>query len=198
MGKKIIRLKESDLAKMVTESVNRYLRLEQKSLLMEMAYSPSDFLVISDTQARLAYIHLAKLLLFGNSTNNANDWLTQAINSHTIPYIAAKVTTGNHTKRNILAKSYWTNLFGDNFEDYEQQMRNFCAEAESEVQEGSQKMYHKDAPPHRTIEEAVSIGKSIIMSFAKKVVELSNTNDSNSIKMVLIPYRQELMKDLLV
>ena len=196
MGKKeVIRINEIDLCEMVTESVKRV--LQSQSLLTEEPYSPKPYFILLDTLARIAYFHLAKIFLFGNSTSDANIWLTQAINGHTIPYITATVTTGNKTKKKTIKDAFITNFFGNNFEDYEHQMRNFCIEAEDEVQTGSQEKFHKDAPSHRTIDDAVAIGKSVVFAFATKVVEMSNSTNEDEVKSVLVPYMEEQISSIL-
>ena len=214
--KETIRLTESQLREIVKESVervldesvvqtlnsieyetNKILQSKYGRLLLEEPYSPTPYTIVLDTQARITYIHLAKIFLFGNSTNDANTWLTQALNGHTIPYITSKVTTGDKTKMKKIKEGFIVNFFGKNFEDYETQMRNFCSEAETEVQEGSQKMFHRDAPPHRSIDEAVAIGKNVVIAFATKVCELAKSTNEEEVKSVLIPYMQNLIAPLL-
>ncbi len=186
-------MKESELCSMVEASVNKILQTRYGSQLLEEPYSPNPYTIVLDTHARIAYVHLAKIFLFGNSTNDANAWLTQALNGHTIPYITSKVTTGDKTKLKKVKEGFIVNFFGKDFEDYESQMRNFCTEAETEVQEGSQKQFHRDAPPHRTVDEAVAIGKNAVIAFATKVCELARSTNEEEVKSILIPYMQKLI-----
>ena len=195
MAKEVIRLTEAELSNMIVESVERV--LQSKGMLNEEPYSPNPYFVLLDTHARIAYIHLAKIFLFGNSTNDANIWLTHALNAHTIPFITSTVTTGNKTKKKTIKEVFITNFFGENFEKYEEQMRNFCEEAETEVQEGCQEKYHQDAPPHRTIENAMAIGKEIVIAFANKVLEIYKCTDIDTAKSILIPFMQEQIKQIL-
>lgn len=196
MAKSVV-LKESELCSLITKSVNKVLQTRNNGLLMEEPYSPEPYYILLDTHARIAYVHLAKIFLFGNTTNDANTWLTQALNGHTIPYITSKVTTGNKTKLEKVKEGFIINFFGKNFEDYETQMRNFCTEAETEVQEGSQKRFHRDAPPHRTIDEAVAIGKNVVIAFATKVCELAKNTNEEKVKSILIPYMQQLISQII-
>lgn len=193
MNNNVINITENEICLMIEESVNRILQIKHGGLLLEEPYSPTPYTIVLDTHARIAYVHLAKIFLFGDSTNNANTWLTQALNGHTIPYITSKLTTGDKAKLKKVKEGFIVNFFGKNFEDYETQMRNFCLEAETEVQEGSQKQFHRDAPPHRTIDEAVAIGKNVIMAFATKVCELAKSTNEEEVKSVLIPYMQNLI-----
>ena len=188
---------KEDHCSMVEESVNRILQMRNNGLLLEEPYSPEQYLILLDTHARITYAYLAKIILFGNSTNDANTWLIEALKGHTIPYITATVTTGNKAKLKTVKEAFIKNFFGKNFEDYETQMRNFCSEAEDEVQKGSQEKFHKDAPPHRTIDEAVAIGKKIVISFATKVCELAKRTNEEEVKSILIPYLQQLISQII-
>lgn len=181
MAKKIIRLTESELKEVINNAVKQ--AVEEKVLLTEMPYERNDYVYTVDKNARNAYIHLAKLLLYKNSTNDANKWINDVINNFTLPMLTAKVYVSQKARAKVLCKGYVENLFGKNFEDYDYQMENFCDSAirdmENEARtEGLSKLQHDD------INQSVALGKSIIVAYAKEIVKMSNgitQNEANSV-----------------
>lgn len=180
---------------LITEKQLHYIlgSTDDRELLMEMPYSPKDFMGNTDVHARIVYEHFAKLLLFGDSTNNASDWTNQILNKHTIPILISKVTGRPRVKTNLIIKGFKTNFFGEKFEDYEEQMANFCAAAEKEVKEGAMRLYNLTITPIRTTTEAVEFGRNIIEGFCDKVVELTNYTDFNEVYDILQPYVRNLL-----
>lgn len=179
---------------LITEEQLHYIlgSTSDRELLMEMPYSPKDFMGNTDVHARLVYELFDKILLFGDSTNNASDWTNQILNRHTIPILTSKVTGKPRVKTNLIIKGFKTNFFGDNFEDYEEQMSNFCAAAEIEVKEGAMRLYNSTITPIRTTKESVELGRNIIEGFCNKISELTNYTDFNEVYDILQPYVRNL------
>lgn len=170
--------------------------IEGKELLMEMPYSPSDFLIIVDSYARLYYTHLGKLLLFGDSTNNGSDWLNQIINRHITPLLTSKVTNGKSGLQKAIFKGFRTNFFSDDYSDFDTKMREFCSDASEEVTEGALKMYNKRIVPLRDINNALSIGKAIVIEFNNTIFQIcGNITDKDEIKSILKDKLQELFTE---
>ena len=164
--KKIV-INEYQLNKMLLDMERNY--TSGKYFINEMPYTPKDFLILADTSARKAYIHLAKIFLFGDSTRNAKDWLSQVINNFTIPMITSSVSKSVKLTKKGVKKAYLTNFFDDDFSEYEAQMEIFCKSAIDDVQNGSQRLYKKDAPPHLDIKDAITRSKPIITSYCNLV-----------------------------
>lgn len=101
---KNIRLNKTEL-KVIVERVTRQV-LEERGLLTEMPYERSDYVYAVDKDARNAYIHLAKLLLFKNRTNDANKWINDVINNFTLPMLTAKVYVSKRSQSKVLFKGY--------------------------------------------------------------------------------------------
>lgn len=181
MAKKIIRLTESELKEVINNAVKQ--AVEEKVLLTEMPYERNDYVYTVDKNARNAYIHLAKLLLYKNSTNDANKWINDVINNFTLPMLTAKVYVSQKARAKVLCKGYVENLFGKNFEDYDYQMENFCDSAIRDM-ENEARTEGLSKPQHDDINQSVALGKSIIVAYAKEIVKMSNgitQNEANSV-----------------
>lgn len=181
MAKKIIRLTESELKEVINNAVKQ--AVEEKVLLTEMPYERNDYVYTVDKNARNAYIHLAKLLLYKNSTNAANKWINDVINNFTLPMLTAKVYVNQKARAKVLCKGYVENLFGKNFEDYDYQMENFCDSAIRDM-ENEARTEGLSKPQHDDINQSVALGKSIIVAYAKEIVKMSNgitQNEANSV-----------------
>lgn len=181
MAKKIIRLTESELKEVINNAVKQ--AVEEKVLLTEMPYERNDYVYTVDKNARNAYIHLAKLLLYKNSTNDANKWINDVINNFTLPMLTAKVYVSQKARAKVLCKGYVENLFGKNFEDYDYQMENFCDSAIRDMEDEA-RTEGLSKPQHDDINQSVALGKSIIVAYAKEIVKMSNgitQNEANSV-----------------
>lgn len=181
MAKKIIRLTESELKEVINNAVKQ--AVEEKVLLTEMPYERNDYVYTVDKNARNAYIHLAKLLLYKNSTTAANKWINDVINNFTLPMLTAKVYVSQKARAKVLCKGYVENLFGKNFEDYDYQMENFCDSAIRDM-ENEARTEGLSKPQHDDINQSVALGKSIIVAYAKEIVKMSNgitQNEANSV-----------------
>lgn len=181
MAKKIIRLTESELKEVINNAVKQ--AVEEKVLLTEMPYERNDYVYTVDKNARNAYIHLAKLLLYKNSTNDANKWINDVINNFTLPMLTAKVYVSQKARAKVLCKGYVENLFGKNFEDYDYQMENFCDSAIRDMEDKA-RTEGLSKPQHDDINQSVALGKSIIVAYAKEIVKMSNgitQNEANSV-----------------
>mgnify|MGYP003557475917 FL=1 len=181
MAKKIIRLTESELKEVINNAVKQ--AVEEKVLLTEMPYERNDYVYTVDKNARNAYIHLAKLLLYKNSTNDANKWINDVINNFTLPMLTAKVYVSQKARAKVLCKGYVENLFGKNFEDYDYQMENFCDSAIRDMEDKA-RTEGLSKPLHDDINQSVALGKSIIVAYAKEIVKMSNgitQNEANSV-----------------
>ena len=182
MANKIIRLTESELHRIVRETTLRI--LEGTQLLTEMPYERKVFLTLVDTNAKNAYIHLAKIFLYGNSTNDANKWANEIVNKFTIPFLLGKVHVSNKARTKILVQGYIENLFGENFEDYELHMENFCATAIADVEDKAKKE-NLPIPTHNDIKQAMECGRDVLIAYANAVSSLSNGTTQEEANRIL-------------
>lgn len=171
MAKKTIVLNESKLSEIVENVTRQY--LEERCLLTEMPYERNDYVVVVDSNARNAYIHLAKLLLYKNTTNDANKWINDIINNFTLPMLTAKVYVSRKARSKVLLNGYIENFFGKDLEDYDYQMRNFCLSAIKDMEEKAKKNNLR-IPAHDDIEQSLTAGKNVIVAYANAISELSN------------------------
>lgn len=139
----------------------------------QMPYEQDVFFCLVDTNARNAYVHLAKIFLYGNSTNDANQWINEIVYKFTIPSLLGKVRVNNQARTKLLVRGYIENFFDKNFEDYELYMENFCAIAINEVEEKASKK-QQPIPVHDDIKQSMERGKSILIAYANAVASLSN------------------------
>ena len=172
MAKKIIRLTESELKEVVKDATQQV--LEERFLLAEMPYERNDFVYVVDKDARNAYLHLAKLILYKNSTNDANKWVNDIVNIFTIPMLTAKVYVSNKARSKVLCNGYVKNLFGKEFEDYETQMKNFCIGAIKDM-EHTAKKNNLAIPIHDDIGQSMQQGKNIVVVYANVVSTLADS-----------------------
>ena len=170
MAKKIIRLTEDELKEIVKGATQQV--LEERSLLTEMPYERNDFVYVVDKDARNAYLHLAKLILYKNSTNDANKWINDIVNNFTIPMLTAKVFVSNKARSKVLCNGYVKNLFGGKFEDYDTQMKNFCIAAIKDMEHTAMKA-NLAIPIHDDIGQSMQIGKNIVITYANAVSALT-------------------------
>ena len=171
MAKKIIRLTESELKEVVKNATQQV--LEERFLLTEMPYEKNDFVYVVDKDARNAYLHLAKLILYKNSTNDANKWINDIVNNFTIPMLTAKVYVTQKARSKVLWNGYVENLFGKRFEDYDTQMKNFCTAAIKDMKYKAQKA-KLTLPIHDDIEQSMQIGKNILIAYTDAISTLIN------------------------
>jgi hypothetical protein len=171
MKKKIIRLTENELKNVLNDAVKQV--LEEKPLLTEMPYERNDYVYTVDKDARNAYLHLAKLLLYKNSTNDANKWINDIINNFTLPMLTAKVYVSQKARAKVLVKGYIENLFGKDFEDYDYQMENFCNSAIRDMEDKARKE-GLSIPRHDDINQSMALGKGIVVAYAHEVAKMKN------------------------
>ena len=171
MAKKIIRLTENELKEIVKDATQQV--LEERFLLTEMPYERNDFVYVVDKDARNAYLHLAKLILYKNSTNDANKWINDIVNNFTIPMLTAKVYVTQKARSKVLWNGYVENLFGKRFEDYDTQMKNFCTAAIKDMKYKAQKA-KLTLPIHDDIEQSMQIGKNILIAYTDAISTLIN------------------------
>lgn len=171
MAKKIIRLTEEELREVVKDATVTI--LEERCLLTEMPYERNDFLYMVDKDARNAYIHLAKLLLYNNTTNDANKWINDIVNNFTIPMLTAKVYISQKARAKVLINGYINNFFGKDFVDYDYQMEDFCLSAIKDMEDKAKKVGN-NVPPHNDIKQSLILGKSVIIAYASAVAQLTN------------------------
>lgn len=171
MAKKIIRLTESELNEVVKDATLHI--LNEKMILNEMPYERSDFVYDMDKDARFAYLHLAKLLLYKNRTNDANKWINDTINNFTLPMLTAKVYVSKKARSKAIYKGYIENFFGKDFVDYEYQMENFCDSAIRDMEDKAKKD-GREIPQHDDIVQSMRLGKNIVIEYANKVVGMAN------------------------
>lgn len=169
MAKKRIYIKESELKYLISTSTKEIL----ENILTEMPYERVDFFIFVDTNARNAYIHLAKILLYGNNTNDLNGWINEIVNKFTIPSLLGKVYVSNKARAKVIINGYINNFFDKNFQDYTTQMENFCAVAISDV-EGKAKKNGLQPPIHNEIKTAIENGKNLIVDYANTVSSLAS------------------------
>ena len=166
---KAIRLTESQLSGIIKEVTLDL--LGSKVLLNEMPYKRADLLVLADAQARNAYKHIAKLLLYRNSTNDANKWANDIVNNFTLPVLKAKVDIKKDAWVKLMTQCYKTNFFGENFEDYNDAMREFCEEAIRDMEFNATKFRQK-APQHYEIDAMLIQGQGIVRNYAQTVIDV--------------------------
>lgn len=171
MKKKVIRLNEGELNKVIKETVQEL--LNERVLLTEMPYERSDYVCVIDKHARNAYTHLAKLLLYKNTTNDANGWINDIINNFTLPMLTAKVYISAKARAKVIFKGYIENLFGAEFEDYDEQMENFCYSAIRDMEGKAIKEWYL-VPQHDDVKQSISLGKNIIVAYAKDIAKMAN------------------------
>lgn len=124
-----------------------------------MPYTKKDFTLIANKNAIYAYKRLAEIILYHKDydKDKMNDILDELLNKYTLPIVGAMVYTTRRNKKEIIYDAYIGNLFGENFEDYEYQMRNFCEDA------------LLNEMPEEEIREKIKNGKDLIISYAKTV-----------------------------
>lgn len=169
MAKKVIKLNESELKGIVRETVQEV--LNERALLTEMPYERNDYVYAVEKDARNAYIHIAKLLLYKNTTNDANKWINDIINNFTLPMLTAKTYISTKARAKVLFKGYIENLFGVNFEDYDEQMENFCYTAIRDM-EGKAQKEGLAIPRHDDIAQSIALGKNIVMAYAQTISKM--------------------------
>ena len=171
MAKKIIRLTENELKEIVKDATQQV--LEEKFLLTKMPYERNEYVYLVDKDARNAYLHLAKLILYKNTTNDANKWINDIVNNFTIPMLTSKVYVTPKARSKVLLNGYIKNLFGNNFEDYDYQMMNFCTAGIKDMEDKAKKM-ESALPRHDDIEQSMIKGKNVVVAYANAVSELVN------------------------
>lgn len=154
-------------------SDEKLIRQNEGVLLTEMPYERSDYVCVLDKHARNAYTHLAKLLLYKNTTNDANGWINDIINNFTLPMLTAKVYISAKARAKVIFKGYIENLFGAEFEDYDEQMENFCYSAIRDM-EGKAVKEGYTVPQHDDIKQSISLGKNIIVTYAQSIAKMAN------------------------
>lgn len=147
--------------------------LKLNKMPIEMPYERSNFFIFVDVNARNAYINIAKILLYGNNTNDLNGWICEIINKFTIPSLLAKVNISNKARVKVIINGYINNFFDKNFQDYTTQMENFCATAIDDVEEKAKKK-GLHPPKHNEIKTSIENGKNLIVDYARAVSILVN------------------------
>ena len=169
MAKKRIYIKESELKSLISTATKEILG----NMLTEMPYERSDFFIFVDINPRNAYIHLAKILLYGNNTNDLNGWINEIVNKFTIPSLLGKVYVSNKARAKVIINGYINNFFDKNFQDYTTQMENFCAATINDI-EGKAKKNGLQLPIHNEIKTAIENGKNLIVDYANSVSSLAS------------------------
>lgn len=146
---------------------------DERGLLIEMPYERGDYICVVDQHARNAYLHLAKLLLYKNTTNDADAWINDIVNKFTLPMLTAKAFVSTEARARIIYKGYIVNFFGSQFEDYDEQMENFCHSAIRDM-EAKAKKEGTIVPKHDDIKQSISSGKNIIMAYAQEIAKITN------------------------
>lgn len=167
--------------------------LLEKGMLLEMAFSPKEYASQCGVESYIIYFHLGKLFLFGNSTRNAEDWVNQIIDKHLIPIVTAKYTGGIRSKSKMFNNGFVKYYFGENYVDYEEKMTEICKSAVTEVKEGSMRLYNKEIEPIIEIEEAVNIGKNVIIEFVNKAISQLGVMEHENVRSVLKPFLKSLL-----
>lgn len=180
--KKIITLEKDDIKNIVTETLKEI--KEQNSLLLEMPYSRNDYIVIVDANARNAYIHFGKLFLYKNTTQNANSWINEIVNKFTVPMLTAKVHVGDNAKAKVLINGYIVNFFGENYEDYMEQMEDFCSQSIYEMESHAQ-INGMAIPEHDEIKETIEKGEEIIIAYGNAIKDILKNGDEVEAKQTL-------------
>ena len=173
MAKQVIRLTESELNNIIKEATLK--ALQESQLLLEMPYQRNEFILFIDGNARNAYIHLAKILLYKDLTNDVNKWINDIVNNFTIPTLIAKVYVNNKARAKCIYNGYIENLFGKGFIDYEEQMGNFCFQCIKNMEGNAQKA-NSFIPSHDDVEQSIVQGKNLIVAYANAVVMLSDNH----------------------
>ena len=175
---KNITIAENELKRIVKESIIEVINeiKGNDSLLLEMPYSRNDYIVVLDTNARNAYIHFGKLFLYKDSTQDANGWVDEIVNKFTVPMLRAKVYVSDKAKEKAILNGYIFNFFGENYEDYQNQMEDFCSQSVYEVEKNAKKR-GLEIPKHDDMKEAIEKGKEIIMSYGNAIKDVLKYND---------------------
>ena len=166
-----------------------------KSLLTEMPYSPKDYSTDCAVHAIMVYIHLGKLFLFGDTTNNGEDWVKQILNHHLIPMVTASYTSSIRSKTKMFHNGFVVKYFGMDYTDFETTMANFCDSAIDEVKSRAKRLYNKEAIPLRSIEEAVTIGMDIVKGLMELSESLLSNLNANEVRGTLKPFLMKQLKD---
>lgn len=148
-------------------------RHDERGMSTEMPYERGDYICVVDQHARDAYLHLAKLLLYKDTTHNADGWINDIVNKFTLPMLTAKAFVSTEARARIIYKGYIVNFFGSQFEDYDEQMENFCHSAIWDM-EAKAKKEGTIVPKHDDIEQSISSGKNIIVAYAQEIAKITN------------------------
>lgn len=187
--------------KMMNKQIDTIIRenlrefLHSKELLVEMPYSPKEYSIQCGVQGDIVYLHLAKLFLFGNLTRNADDWVNQIVDRHLVNMVHANYGSSLRSQTTMFYKGYVEFIFGKNFVDYENKMRDFCQIAIIEVQEKSLKLYNQEIKPLFKIEDAVNKGKNVVITLIEKASSLLSNNSIEEVRQTLKQTLKEKLQE---
>ena len=138
-----------------------------------MLYERDAFVYFVDTNARNAYMLLAKLILYKNATHEAKKWINDIVNDFTMPSLTVIVNVSSKVRSKLLWKGYIVNLFDKEFEDYDYQMGNFCWTSIIDMEEKA-KASGEAIPQHDEKEQSMALGKNIVIAYARTIQTIAN------------------------
>ena len=77
-------------------------RNDERGLLTEMPYACGDYICVVDQHARDAYLHLAKLLLYKDTTHDADACINDIVNKFTLPVLTTKAFVSTEARARTL------------------------------------------------------------------------------------------------